>query len=76
MHKLYCTRVQYLIVLACLPILSYDRGSIVFNSSDEKLIIVNPFDVYDDFPGPVGSCNDSGCFIDLPNNPHICSDER
>ena len=72
----YCTRVQLLIVLACLPILSYVRGSIVFDSNDEKLIIVNPFDVYDDFSGPVGSCNDSGCFTDLPINPCICSDER
>ena len=61
--------------MVCLPILLCVWGSIVSDSSDEKLIIVNPFDIYEDngFPGPVGSCNDSNCFkIDSC----VCGDER
>ena len=71
----YYTRVQFLIVLACLPIL-YVRGSVVFDGSDEKLIIVNPSDMYYDSSGPIRSCNDSDCFIDFPINSCNCSDER
>ena len=69
----YCT---LLIVLACLPILSCVRGSIVFDGSDEKLIIVDPFFINELPLPPVGICNDSGCFIDFQIDTCLCRDER
>ena len=42
LSMILCTKVQLLIVLACLPFLLCVRGSIVFDGTDEKLIIVNP----------------------------------
>ena len=45
---IYHTKIQLLIVWACLPILICIQGNIIFNDSDEKLIIVNPLMSYDD----------------------------
>ena len=72
----HCANVYLLIVLACLLILSSVRGSIIFDSSDEKLIVVNPFDIYEDKDLPGAACNDSNCFTDFEIDSCICSDEK
>ena len=70
----HCTKIQLLLALICLPILCV-TGSI---ESEEKLIVVNPFDSYedDDFSGSVSSYNDSNCFTKLDNDSCVCGDER
>ena len=74
---IHYTKVQFLIVLACLPILLCVRGSIVFDGTDEKLIIVNPLIINEppDLPRPV-ACNDSDCSFDFQSDSCICSDDR
>ena len=72
----HCANVYLMIVLACLLILSCARGSIIFDSSDEKLIVVNPFDIYEDKDLPGAVCNDSNCFTDFEIDSCICSDEK
>ena len=68
------TNVHLFIVWTCLPILMHVQGNIVFNNSDEKLIIVNPMVSYDaDVNGtitdqengmPIMVCDVHECFID------------
>ena len=75
------TNVQLLIVWTCLPILIHVQGNIVFNNSDEKLIIVTPMVISDaDINGtiidqengmPIMGCDVNECFIDSC----ICSSE-
>ena len=74
---IHCTKVLLLIVLACLPFLLCVRGSIVFDGTDEKMIIVNPFIINElpDLPRP-GACNGSDCSFDFQIDSCICSDER
>ena len=75
------TNVQLLIVWTCLPILIHVQGNIVFNNSDEKLVIINPMVSYDDdINGTIADqeneirimhCDVYECFIDSC----ICSSE-
>ena len=76
LSMILCTKVQLLMVLACLSFLLCVRGSIVFDGTDEKLIIVNPLIINEppDLPRPV-ACNDSDCSFDFQIDSCICSDE-
>ena len=62
MSMMHHTNIQFLTVWAYLSMLVYVQGSGIFNSSDEKFIIVNPLNTYNDHNSDSCICTGATCF--------------